>query len=388
MYIDQLNLENVRTFTQGKPLELIHPDRDFRSARSLNTARDKRLPRPRLPNVTLLLGDNGSGKTTVLRALAAVAFGPAAKDLLRDSSAVRFGETTARIIASLRLHEQDHASNEVIESYIELERRGKRLEVNADSYVYEDLWKPVYDSRNDSFFVVGYGATRRVERLEIYDPGARARSRATRDLRVLSLFEDSFSLIPLASWLPSLKRGNPGRYAQVGQLLNTVLAPGHYRFNGEQAKGGDYVFSRGEMSVPFQSLSDGYRAFIGWVGDLLHHLHYGCPPGKSLVESRGVVLVDEIDLLLHPKWQMHVIRTVAKALPKMQFVLTSHSPLVASSLEWMNIITLKSGRKRTGLWRVDCARAFMVWMPIRCSFRSSSGSRPPEPRTRQRSLTI
>ena len=61
------------------------------------------------------------------------------------------------------------------------------------------------------------------------------------------------------------------------------------------------------------------------------------------MESRGIVLVDEIDLHLHPKWQMQVIRTVARALPKMQFVFTSHSPLVAGSLEWMNIITLKVG---------------------------------------------
>ena len=56
-------------------------------------------------------------------------------------------------------------------------------------------------------------------------------------------------------------------------------------------------------------------------------------------------MVDEIDLLLHPKWQMKVIRTVAKALPRMQFIFSSHSPLVASSLEWMNINLLKLNPK-------------------------------------------
>ena len=95
------------------------------------------------------------------------------------------------------------------------------------------------------------------------------------------------------------------------------------------------------MLIPFQSLSDGYRAFIGWVADLLYHVCFGCPSGKKLVENRGVVLVDEIDLHLHPSWQMKVIPTIAKALPNMQFVFTSHSPLVAGSLEWMNILTLK-----------------------------------------------
>ena len=67
MYIDQINLENIRTFTQSKPLEFIHPDRDYRSAKTAATEEYPSLPKPRLPNVTLLLGDNGSGKTTVLR---------------------------------------------------------------------------------------------------------------------------------------------------------------------------------------------------------------------------------------------------------------------------------------------------------------------------------
>lgn len=345
MYIERLDLENIRTFTGGKPLDFVHPDGDYRPPKSEKADKDSRLPKPRLPNVTLLLGDNGSGKTTVLRALAAAAFGPAAKDLLRDSSLVRFGETTGRIFANLRLHPQDRAHEENIESDLGLQRRGERLEVQIGSPSFEQNWSPIYESENDAFFIVGYGATRRVEQLERYDSGARSKSRAKRDQRVWSLFEDSFSLIPLASWLPRLQKENPGRHKQVVNLIDKLQAPGHYRFSGKQDKQGDYLFNRGEMPVPFQSLSDGYRAFTGWVADLLFHVCYGCPSGKMLVENSGVVLVDEIDLHLHPKWQMQVIATVAKTLPRMQFVFTSHSPLVAGSLEWMNIITLKVGAK-------------------------------------------
>jgi energy-coupling factor transporter ATP-binding protein EcfA2 len=345
MYIDQINLENIRTFTKGKPLEFMHPDRVYRSAKTIATDNEAPLPKPRLPNVTLLLGDNGSGKTTVLRALAAAAFGPTAKDLLRDASLVRFGESTGQIEAKLTMHDQDRAPFKILYSGLGLQRIGERLDVRVTDYSFPDLWQPVYESENQAFFVVGYGATRRVERLDRYDPGARAHSRAMRDLRVWSLFEDSFSLIPLASWLPRLRQENPGRFKQVVHLLERLLAPGHYRFSGKQEKRGDYLFSRGDMLVPFQDLSDGYKAFIGWVGDLLFHVCYGCPSGKKLVESCGLVLVDEIDLHLHPKWQMQVIRIVARALPRMQFVFTSHSPLVAGSLEWMNIIRLTVGTK-------------------------------------------
>ena len=53
-------------------------------------------------------------------------------------------------------------------------------------------------------------------------------------------------------------------------------------------------------------------------------------------------MIDEIDLHLHPSWQMRVLPTLSKALPNVQFIVTSHSPLVASSLEWMNILVMKT----------------------------------------------
>ena len=148
----------------------------------------------------------------------------------------------------------------------------------------------------------------------------------------------------MSYWLPRLRQSSHSHYMQVTQLLDAVLKPTRFTFVGELEKG-DYLFERAGNRVPFLSMSDGYRAFIGWVADLLYHICYGCPPGKKLVESRGIVMVDEIDLHLHPRWQMAVIKTVAKALPRMQFIFTSHSPLVAGSLEWMNIITLKTAAK-------------------------------------------
>lgn len=360
MYIELLDLSDVKTFAESsgrRQMAFVHPDGDFRPPKAPAELSDKRLPRPRLKNVTLLLGNNGTGKTTILRSLAAAAFGPAAKDLLRDGSMVRHGEPFGTINAQIRLHEQDHPNGGIITSSINVERKGERLDVRQESAATrletpiglteetslssESLWDRVYESKNDAFFMVGYGATRRVERLDSYDSGARTKSRASRDLRVQSLFEDSFSLIPLGSWLPHEQKKNPGRYKQVVNLLNKLLKPGEYTFSGEQDERGDYLFLRGNMPIPFQSLSDGYRAFIGWVADLLYHVCFGCPSGKKLVENCGVVLVDEIDLHLHPSWQMKVIPTIAKALPKMQFVFTSHSPLVAGSLEWMNILTLK-----------------------------------------------
>ena len=109
MYINKLQLENVRTFAGGKfsDITFVHPETDFRPRGRPPEKGDTRLPKPLFPNVNLLLGDNGSGKSSVLRAIAASTFGPAAKDILRDGTMVRFEERMARISAELLLHEQD-----------------------------------------------------------------------------------------------------------------------------------------------------------------------------------------------------------------------------------------------------------------------------------------
>lgn len=344
MYVETLALRNLRTFVKNE-LEFVHPDKAYRPRHPKTEAEEKLLPKPRLSNVNLLLGDNGSGKSTILRAIAQAALGPAARlASLGDNAQIRWGEQEAIVDAELLLHAQDQAAGRMLKSRTVFTREGE-LEPGEFTEPDKDAWKLVYSSKNDAFFVVGYGATRRVERAENVDTGARTKKSFARAQRVQSLFEDFYSLIPLSYWLPREKTNNPGRYKQVVTLLNRLLRPGNYVFTEEQNDGGDYLFSRGGMPIPFQHLSDGYRAFIGWVADLLYHVCFGAPSGKMLIDGCGIVMVDEIDLHLHPKWQMQVIGTVAKALPKMQFIFTSHSPLVAGSLEWMNIITLKAGEK-------------------------------------------
>jgi hypothetical protein len=354
MYIESLDLGNIRTFTDST-VRFIHPDMEFRAPSSGITDTNGPLPSPKLSNVNLLLGDNASGKTTVLQAIALAAFGPAARDArLPIKRLIRYshgGESTtnddprdqAFILAHFFAHPQDQLDEDRIESMQELERRGE-LESMEFAGITDDTWTPIYKSTNTAFFCVAYGATRRVEAAVSPEARVPRQDVYARAQRVQSIFQDGFPLHRLANWLSRLKKESPARYDEVSDFLEKMIGPGHFNFTGT-VKDREYVFKRGETSVPFPGLSDGYRGFIGWAGDLLFHLWYGARHGEKLVELAGIAMVDEIDLLLHPKWQMKDIATVAKALPRIQFIFTSHSPLVASSLEWMNISLLKVNRK-------------------------------------------
>jgi AAA domain, putative AbiEii toxin, Type IV TA system len=259
----------------------------------------------------------------------------------RARSNIASGEAAARLSARFRPHEQDHVPNGIlaVESEVGIQAKGD-LEKLSWLHADEKLWHPIFHEKSDAFFFVGYGAARRVERRERVDLAARNISSFVRAQRVQSLFEESYPLAPLTAWLPEMRKTNMGRFGQIKALINRLTGSGHYHFTGEM-EAGEYIFIRGGLKVPFPALSDGYRAYLGWIGDLLYHVATTCPSGKKLVENRGIVMVDEIDLHLHPKWQMTVLPILAEELPNLQFIITSHSPLLVGSLEWMNVIVMQ-----------------------------------------------
>lgn len=88
------------------------------------------------------------------------------------------------------------------------------------------------------------------------------------------------------------------------------------------------------LDLPMRSLSDGYRTVLGMIGDIAYRIcelnpHLGV---DAIRETPGVVLVDEVDLHLHPKWQARVLDDLTELFPKVQFIVTTHAPSVISSV--------------------------------------------------------
>lgn len=103
------------------------------------------------------------------------------------------------------------------------------------------------------------------------------------------------------------------------------------------------------QTFSFWQLSDGYRAMLALILDLSRRMalingKQYTQEGHSILESPAIVLIDEVELHLHPGWQQTVLPSLLEIFPNTQFIVTTHSPQVLSSIEPHNIRLLEGGR--------------------------------------------
>ena len=90
-----------------------------------------------------------------------------------------------------------------------------------------------------------------------------------------------------------------------------------------------------------RTLSDGYRTSLGVVMDLASRMAEANPHmGINALDSAGVVLIDEIDMHLHPEWQQHIIQDLQRTFPNLQFICTTHSPQLLSTVPKESILLI------------------------------------------------
>lgn len=98
--------------------------------------------------------------------------------------------------------------------------------------------------------------------------------------------------------------------------------------------------------VQLRNLSDGYKGIISLTADIAYRAiklnpHLG---ERAVVDSVGIVLIDEIDMHLHPKWQRHIVEDLKRTFPRIQFIVTTHSPFIVQSLKAHEVINLDGNK--------------------------------------------
>lgn len=160
---------------------------------------------------------------------------------------------------------------------------------------------------------------------------------------------------PLLQWLQDEMLGDvvrkqqdePERFFHAAVMEATARAtPGVRNAWYDPVEQGPKVRFEDGHVASWSELSDGYHAFIALVADIARRavMLNGFDGGEAPARVEGVVLIDELDLHLHPRWQRVALPRLREAFPKLQFVVSTHSPQVLSSADNRQVRRLVDGQ--------------------------------------------
>lgn len=276
---------------------------------------------------TLLLGENGCGKSTILRSIALALVGSEAlTEILREpDSWIRSGESFGKVSLELATADGKPRHTELVL------RRGVGLssvlrENDRSLRALDAALK--HSPRN--YLTLGYGASRRIhtEAATGASPDRSGPARSPRARGVATLFFPDAALEPLEPWILSLESQKKGAGAAMMRAIDEHLLP-DITFRHVDLKAGKLIFATPDGDTPLALLSDGYQEVASWTGDLLRNVSTIFRDHKNPLQARGLLIIDELDLHLHPVWQRRLRSFLESTLPNMQFVASTYSPLAA-----------------------------------------------------------
>jgi energy-coupling factor transporter ATP-binding protein EcfA2 len=316
----------------------------------------------------VIIGDNGSGKSTVLRAIALAIVGPAEATALRQDwndwlrEGDRFGFVRLILDHDRKFDKFSGKGRTPENFYLSLRLFLRREKGSVTLYERPEQFNPkrhVWGGKS-GWFCASYGPFRRFTGGDKdYEKMFYAYPRLARHL---SLFGESIALTESLAWLKELDYKKSKNYPEGGFLdsvrafiNNASFLPNNTRLAEISPEG--VIFRDGDgCRVRIENLSDGYRSVLSMTLELLRQLYREFEPGKIFDSKRpetvivpGVVLIDEPDAHLHPRWQRRIGTWFQETFPKMQFLVATHSPLICQAAEKGSIYRLpRLGSEESG----------------------------------------
>jgi predicted ATP-binding protein involved in virulence len=179
-----------------------------------------------------------------------------------------------------------------------------------------------------------------------------------------ALLARSWNIEQFADWIRvqdamTAERENAGRHVAAMKAAATRFLPECTDLRAGQVKGASLTVTKAGLELDVRQLSDGERGVLGVALDLARRLSQIHPDAEDpLKEGQAVVLIDEIDLHLHPKWQRQIIHNLEATFPRCQFIATTHSPQVIGEVSPDGIQIVANGQvySPTHSFGVDSSR--------------------------------
>lgn len=330
MWVEELRLDNIKCFD----------DTTFRFTKKDDPYR-----------WVTFLSENGGGKSTALQALALLLAGPESVQKLSPRPAAWLRDESKPGRISTRIHKSDNDHGKFGEEretrafgYSFYVTGSQTVTIRNRAYsepaIVENVEKRLswlrqnaFSSTGKGWFAAGYGAFRRLTRSsQFFAPSLKPQARFT---NFITQFNEDEPLSAFEEWMVYLDYRisksddhDAIKKKAVGIVAINSLLPDGVEFDSISGEGRIYFNVNGTV-VPTTSLSDGYRSVLALSGDLVWRLLNTFPDSPNPLHEEGVVLIDELDIHLHPKWQQQIAGLLREQFPNIQFIVATHSPLIA-----------------------------------------------------------